>query len=79
MVFIWILVVIAVLALDVLSIVDAVGRKHSVASLAGWILLILVLPFLGAIIYWATRRSTSPADVEAAHLAEADLRRTPQR
>jgi hypothetical protein len=75
MVFVWIGVAIAVLALDIVTIVDAFRRPHTTAQLAAWIALILIFPLLGALAYWIIRKP-QPADLEGAYRAEADLRRT---
>jgi hypothetical protein len=47
--------------------------RHSTGAMLGWCLLILILPLVGSIIYWATR-STSPEEVEAQRVAEASMR-----
>ena len=56
----------------VLTIVDIVRRHYSTAKTITWIAVILLLPFIGAIIYWVVRKPTA-AEVEAAYLAERDF------
>ncbi len=57
----------------VLTIVDIIRRHYSAGKTIAWIVIILVLPFLGAIIYWVMRKPTA-AEVEAAYLSETDFR-----
>jgi hypothetical protein len=44
----------------------------------GWAVLIVILPLVGSIIYWATR-TTSPEEVEAQRVAEASMRQDASR
>ena len=69
----WILVFCLVALVWVLSIVDIVRRHYPASKTAAWILLILILPFVGSIIYWFSRESTSD-EAELQHMAEADRR-----
>jgi hypothetical protein len=41
--------------------------------MAGWTLLVIVVPLVGALIYWVTRKYTR-TDAEQAFLAEQDRR-----
>ena len=41
-----------------ISVVDIVRRHLGAAATIGWILLVTVLPFVGAIVYWALRKPT---------------------
>ena len=75
MVFISIGIAIVVVALDVLTIVDAIRQPYSTAKKAAWIALVLIFPFLGALAYWILRKPRT-GDVEAAYRAQADFRRT---
>jgi uncharacterized membrane protein YhaH (DUF805 family) len=74
MVFLWIGVSFIAIAIAVTSIVDVVRRRPSGVAMVGWICLIVILPFIGSIIYWATR-PTSRREVEQAYLAQRDERR----
>jgi hypothetical protein len=77
--FIWIVSACVLAVVWVLSIVDIVRRRYPTWTAIGWIALVLLLPFLGSIVYWLVRKPT-PAEVDAAYLAEADYRRgTPRR
>jgi hypothetical protein len=68
--FFWFLVMPFLVILAVLTIVDVVRHKEG-WSIAGWTLLVIVLPVIGSLIYWLTRKS-APVDVEQAYLAEQD-------
>jgi NADH:ubiquinone oxidoreductase subunit 6 (subunit J) len=72
----WAFVAFFLAVIAIVTIVDAVNHRqaHSGWGLAGWIVLIVVLPLIGSIIYWATRR-TSAAEVEQKRLADEDIRR----
>jgi uncharacterized protein (DUF58 family) len=74
MTFIWIVSACVLAVVWVLTIVDIVRRRYSTGATIGWIALILVLPFIGAIIYWLVRKPTAQ-EVEQAYLAEQDFRR----
>jgi uncharacterized membrane protein YhaH (DUF805 family) len=73
-VFLWIGVSLIAIAVAVTSIVDVVRRRPSAMAMLGWICLIVILPFIGSIIYWATRPASS-REVEQAYLAERDKTR----
>jgi Phospholipase_D-nuclease N-terminal len=57
----------------VFTAVDIFRRHYSGWTTFGWLVLILVLPFLGALIYWMLRKPTAE-EVEGQRLAEADMR-----
>ena len=74
MTFLWIVSACVLAAVWVLTIVDIVRHRYSTGATIGWLALILLLPFLGAIIYWLIRTPTAE-EAEAAYLAESDFRR----
>jgi hypothetical protein len=71
-VFWWIIAALAAVVW-VLTAVDIFRRHYSGWTTFGWLVLILVLPFVGSIIHWALRKPTQE-EVERALLAEADIR-----
>ena len=71
----WILVFCLVALVWVLSIVDIVRRHYPSGKTAAWILLVVILPFIGTIIYWFERESTTE-EAELQHMAEADRHRS---
>jgi len=57
----------------VITAVDIFRRHLSGWMTFGWLVLILVLPFVGSLIYWIARKP-SAEEVERQRLAQADLR-----
>ena len=49
-------------------------RHYSTWTTVGWLALIILIPFIGAIIYWLVRKPTAD-ELEQAYRAEADFRR----
>ena len=71
----WITALCVLAVIWIISIVDVFRRHHSGAATAGWIALIVLLPVIGALIYWGVRKPT-PQEVEQQYLGEAELRRS---
>jgi hypothetical protein len=71
----WIIGGIALTIIWVISIVDVFRRHYSGAATVGWLALIVLLPFVGALIYWGMRKPTAD-EVEHQYLGEAELRRS---
>jgi hypothetical protein len=71
----WIIVACLLAVVWVLSIIDIFRRHYSAWTTVGWIALIIVLPFVGTLIYWSVRKPTG-AETEQEYLAQADLRRS---
>jgi FtsH-binding integral membrane protein len=57
------------LVIWVLTLVDIFRRRLGAGPTAGWVIIVLLLPFLGAVIYWA-RREPSRGEVEYQASAE---------
>jgi hypothetical protein len=70
----WWIVAIVVAFAVVLSAIDIFRRRLSAGATIGWLVLIVVLPLIGSIIYWAVRKP-SAEEVEHAYEAQADMRR----
>jgi hypothetical protein len=75
MIWMWSVLGVLVLIVWVLTLVDIFRRHYSGWTVVGYIALIIILPFIGSVIYWAVRKPTA-AEVEQAYLGEADIRRT---
>ena len=75
MTLLWFIVGGLVLIAWVLSIADIFRRHYSVGTTVGYLALVLILPFIGSLIYWAVRKPTR-AETEQEYLAEADMRRS---
>jgi hypothetical protein len=59
----------------IITIVDIIRRHYSAGTAVGYIALVVLLPFIGTVIYWAIRKP-SQSEVDHAYLAEADRRRS---
>jgi hypothetical protein len=70
----WIIVASLLAVVWVLSVADIFRRHYSTWTTVGWLALIVVLPFIGSLVYWGVRKPT-PAETEQEYLAQADLRR----
>jgi len=57
------------------SIVDVFRRRYSGGATVGWLALIVLLPFIGAVIYWVVRKP-SQEEIDQAYLGQAELRRS---
>jgi len=71
----WIIGVSALAVIWAITIVDLFRRHYSGGATVGWLALIVLLPFIGALIYWAMRKP-SRDEVEQQMLGEAELRRS---
>jgi hypothetical protein len=54
----WGTIAVLLMIVWVISVVDIVRRHLGASGTIGWILLVTVLPFIGAIVYWALRKPT---------------------
>jgi hypothetical protein len=70
---IWSVIAIAVVIIWVLTIVDIFRRHLGAKKTAGWLLIVVLLPFVGAIVYWAMR-GPDRGDAERVAATEAELR-----
>jgi hypothetical protein len=55
-----------------ITIFDIFRRHYPGGTTAAWILLVLILPFIGSAIYWA-RRTPTDDELEQQRLAQAAL------
>ena len=69
----WFILAFAVLVIWIITILDVFKRHYPTWTTVGWIALVIVLPFIGSLIYWATRKE-SAEDVESYVAADAALR-----
>ena len=72
----WSIVTVTVVVIWVVSIADIVRRRLDAKHTAGWILLVVLLPVLGSLVYWAMRKPTAE-ELDAAVGARADLSHAP--
>ena len=71
----WIIGAVALAVIWGITIVDLFRHHYSGWTTAGWLALIVIVPFIGAVIYWAVRKP-SQAEIDQAYLGEAELRRS---
>jgi hypothetical protein len=64
--------------LAVLTVVDIIRKVNGGWNIAGWVAIVLILPVIGPVIYWVTRRA-APDAAEQAYLAQAEAHRDLQR
>ena len=67
----WLIAVPIAIILAVLTIVDIIRRRRPKVAL--WILLVIVVPVIGSLIYWGTRKPTVQ-EAELAYMADTDVR-----
>ena len=72
----WFIVGAMLLTVWVLSVVDIFRRHYSAWTTVGYLALIVILPFIGSLIYWSVRKPTQE-ETELEYRAEAELRRSP--
>jgi hypothetical protein len=72
--FIWWAIGAALVAIWVITIADIVRRRMGAGRTSAWLLVVVLLPFVGAVLYWALRQST-PGDIEQQVGAQAEMRR----
>jgi len=68
------MIIIPCLILWVAAVVDVIRQGGSGLKIAAMLVLILILPLIGPLLYFIFRKPP-PVDVDAAAMAEADLRR----
>ena len=56
--FVWVVILIPLLVVWALGIVDIVRRHLSPVQTAGWILVIVLLPLVGTLVYFLLRKPT---------------------
>ena len=74
----WTLIIFVVAIIVVLTIVDIVRRHLGANATTAWILVVIIIPVIGSIIYWAMRKD-SPDEVDQAYAVEAERRAQAQR
>jgi NADH:ubiquinone oxidoreductase subunit 6 (subunit J) len=73
--FIWWMLAVAVVIVWVISLLDIFRRRLGAAKTAAWVLLVIILPLVGSIIYWALRK---PEPGDAQRTADAERARREQ-
>ena len=70
---IWITIGIVLVIVWVITVVDIVRRHLDSQHTAAWLLVVILLPFIGALAYWAMRKPTA-AEIERQAQAGSALR-----
>jgi hypothetical protein len=74
----WLLLALLEVIVVIFTLVDVFTRHLGAGKTAAWVLLVLILPLAGAVLYWIIR-PTPTGEVEAARLARSELRRESER
>jgi uncharacterized membrane protein YhaH (DUF805 family) len=68
-----IILVILVVVVWAITIADIIRRHYPTGTTIGWIALVVILPLVGSIVWWATRKP-EPGEAEEQYLAQASRR-----
>lgn len=71
--FVWALILVPLLVIWVVGLVDIVRRDLSPRATFGWILIVVLLPFVGTLVYFLTRKPTEK-EVRDAQAVASDAR-----
>ena len=71
----WVCVAFLLAIVWALTLVDIVRAHTTWGKTSAWVLLVLILPFIGAIAYWMMRKP-APGDADAQYIADAEVRRS---
>jgi hypothetical protein len=70
---IWVTIGVALVIVWVITVVDIVRRHLGAKQTSAWLLIVVLLPFVGAVAYWVMRKP-EPGDAERASAAARDRR-----
>jgi uncharacterized membrane protein YhaH (DUF805 family) len=56
--FVWVFLLVPLIVVWVIGLVDIVRRDSSRQAKAGWIIVVLLLPFVGTLVYFLLRKPT---------------------
>jgi Phospholipase_D-nuclease N-terminal len=71
--FVWVFILLPLLVVWVIGVVDILRRPLSRSATAAWIVIVLVLPFVGTLVYFLLRKPTQQ-EIELQQAAAADAR-----
>jgi hypothetical protein len=69
--FVWVFILLPLLVVWVIGVVDIVRRPLSRSATAAWIVIVLVLPFIGTLVYFLLRKPTQQ-EIELRQAAAGD-------
>jgi Phospholipase_D-nuclease N-terminal len=71
--FVWVFILIPLLIVWAIGVVDIVRRRDlSTVQTVGWVIVVILFPFLGTAVYWFLRKPTEK-EIEQTQEAAADL------
>jgi hypothetical protein len=68
---IWIAIGIALAAVWVITVFDILRRHLGAGKTAAWLLIVILLPFIGALAYWVMRKPTAEEVQRSAEAADS--------
>ena len=71
--FVWVFILLPLVVVWVIGLVDIVRRPLPRGAKAGWIVVVLLLPFVGTILYWILREPTEE-EIRRGQLSAPDRR-----
>jgi hypothetical protein len=74
----WGTIAVLLLIVVVITVVDIVRRHLGAGPTVAWLLFVIILPFIGAAVYWA-RRKPEPGEAERIAAAESARREQARR
>jgi hypothetical protein len=74
--FVWIVIVVPLVIVWVLGIFDIFRSHRSRSTTAAWLLIVILLPVIGSIAYWALRKPTEKEIMRARQAAAEQPERT---
>jgi type VI protein secretion system component VasK len=74
----WTLIGICVAIIWVITLIDLFRRHLGAGPTAGWLIIVILLPFIGALAYWIVRKPSSD-EVEHSMQVQRDIQRDEQR
>jgi hypothetical protein len=69
--FVWVFILLPLIVVWAIGVVDIVRRPLSRPATAAWIVIVLVLPFIGTLVYFLLRKPTQQ-EIELQRAAAAD-------
>jgi len=78
MTFFWATIAFLLAVVWVITVVDIVRRHLGAKSTTAWLLIVLLVPFVGAILYWVMRKPT-PDELQRTVDAQSDVRNEARR
>jgi hypothetical protein len=58
----WVVLAVIVAVVWVITVSDIIKRDLNGGQTATWLIIVIVVPIVGSLFYWAMRRSSPPSD-----------------